>query len=148
MPATQKVTSKVTDDDLLRQIEAAENTKAVCDKNIKQAKAELLARRKDEVKALLKAKDEPFGDVSIIVGNHKVKINTPKKVDWDQTKLKTIYDQIVDDGANPDVYIKTEYSVSETAFKSWDSDTQDFFRDARTVTAGNPGLKIIKDGEE
>lgn len=136
-----------TDAELLLQIEAAETEKSKQDKIIKMAKALLLQSRHDEIQALLKAKDEPFGSVDIIIGNHKVQIVTPKKVEWSQDKLAIINQQIIDDGANPSVYMQTEYSISETVWKGWDKDTQDAFRDARTVTPGNASLKIVKEEE-
>ena len=136
-----------TDDELLRLIEQAEATKAMCDKNIKQHKAELLNRREKEIQQLLKAKDEPFGDVKIIVGNREIKVNVPKKVAWEQKKLAEKRKLIVEAGDNPDVYIDTEYSVSETAYKKWPDDVREFFQDARTVSAGNPSIKIVEEKE-
>lgn len=136
-----------TDDELLRLIEQAEATKAMCDKNIKQHKAELLNRREGEIQQLLKAKDEPFGDVKIIVGNREVKVNVPKKVSWEQKKLAEKRKLIIEAGDNPDVYIDTEYSVSETAYKKWPDDVREFFQDARTVSAGNPSIKIVEEKE-
>lgn len=136
-----------TDDELLRLIEQAEATKAMCDKNIKQHKAELLNRREGEIQQLLKAKDEPFGDVKIIVGNREVKVNVPKKVLWEQKKLAEKRKLIIEAGDNPDVYIDTEYSVSETAYKKWPDDVREFFQDARTVSAGNPSIKIVEEKE-
>ncbi|NDG18419.1 MAG: hypothetical protein EB117_09125 [Betaproteobacteria bacterium] len=136
-----------TDDELLRLIEQAEATKAMCDKNIKQHKAELLNRREKEIQQLLKAKDEPFGDVKIVVGNREIKVNVPKKVSWEQKKLAEKRKLIIEAGDNPDVYIDTEYSVSETAYKKWPDDVREFFQDARTVSAGNPSIKIVEDKE-
>lgn len=137
-----------TDDELLRLIEQAEATKAMCDKNIKQHKTELLNRREKEIQQLLKAKDEPFGDVKIIVGNREVKVNVPKKVSWEQKKLAEKRKLIIEAGDNPDVYIDTEYSVSETAYKKWPDDVREFFQDARTVSAGNPSIKIVEEKGE
>ena len=136
-----------TDDELLRLIEQAEATKAMCDKNIKQHKADLLNRREKEIQQLLKAKDEPFGDVKIIVGNREIKVNVPKKVAWEQKKLAEKHKLIVEAGDNPDVYIDTEYSVSETAYKKWPDYVREFFQDARTVSAGNPSIKIVEEKE-
>jgi len=135
------------DDELLRLIKSAEKTVEVCTRNIKQHKATLLDRREAEIKQLLKAKDEPFGDVTIIVGNHQVKVNVPKKVTWDQVKLATKHKEIAESGDRPDVYIKTEYSISETAYKGWAEEVREFFQDARTVTPGNPSLKVVEEKE-
>lgn len=136
-----------TDDQLLRQIEAAEATIAVAKRNADQAKAELVNRRKSEIEKLLKAKDEPFGDITLIVGNRQIKVNIPKKVKWDNKKLSSIYTKINEDGADPDEYIDVEFSVSETKYKAWPEDLKKEFLPARTVTPGNPSLKIKEDKE-
>ncbi len=109
---------------------------------------EKLERRAKEIQALLKAKDEPYGDVSIIVGNRKVKINCPKKVSYDQKALAKAHDDIKAAGDSPDVYIKTEYSISETAYKSWPEEVRAFFAAARTVAPGNMSLKIVEEKNE
>lgn len=143
-----EITKDETDDSLLRRIEGAEATIAVCERNIKLAKAELLERREKEIKALLKAKDEPFGDVTIIVGNHKVKVNTPKKVTWDDKQLAKKHAEIVASGENPEMYLKVKYDVSETAYKNFPQEVRDYFASARTVTPGNMSLKIVAEKSE
>lgn len=132
-----------TDDELLRQIDGAENTILVCKRNIEQAKAELLSRRQ----LLLKEKDEPYGAISIIVGNRKVTVTIPKKVEWDSDKLEKIYSQIEKDGSDPDEYIDVEFSIAESKYKAWPSDLKKEFQPARTVTPRNQSLKIKKAGE-
>ena len=139
---------KETDDALLRRIEAAEANIAVCERNIKLAKTDLLERREKEIQALLKAKDEPFGDVSIIVGNRKVKINVPKKVTWEQEQLATKYKEIVESGELPEMYMKVKYDVSETAYKAFPKEVRDYLAPARTVTPGNPTVKIAEEKGE
>jgi len=142
------ITKDEADDSLLRRIEAAEETIAVCERNIKQARAELLERREKEIQALLKAKDEPFGDVTIVVGNHKVKVNTPKKVLWDERLLAAKHKEIVASGENPDMYMKVKYDVSETAYKNFPQEVRDYFAPARTVTPGNMSVKIVGEKSE
>lgn len=134
-----------TDDELLRSIEQNEAIAAEAERNIKQAKTELLARRQSEISALLSDKDEPFGDVSIIVGNRKVKVGTPKKVTWEQDKLADKYREIAKAGDNPAVYMDIKYSVSETAYKKFPQEVRDFFEDARTVQPGTQTIKIVEE---
>ncbi len=134
-----------TDAELLVVIEAAEAEKAKQDKIIKMSKALLLQSKHDEIQALLKAKDEPYGSVDLIVGNHKVQVTVKKDVKWDQKGLESLWTRISDDGQNPKNFIKVEYDVSETMWKSWDTDMQDAFRDARTVQPGTATIKIVKE---
>ena len=136
-----------TDSELLTQIEAAEAEKSKQDKIIKMAKGLLLQSRHEEIQALLKAKDEPFGSIDLIIGNHKVSVVTPKKVEWEQDRLRAICAEMVAEGVEPLLYMKIKYDISETAFENWPQDMQDYFRDARTVTPGNPSLKIVTEKE-
>ncbi|MDE2233703.1 MAG: hypothetical protein KGJ90_06400, partial [Patescibacteria group bacterium] len=118
----------------------AEKTLAVCKRNIDSIKATILKKKALEIDALLKQKDEPFGDVKIIIGNHQLKVNVPKKVDWDNGILAEKYKEIADSGENPDMYIDIEYSLSETAYKKFTPELKEYFNAARTLKAGKPTL--------
>ena len=131
-----------TDEELVAVINMCKSDKASLDKEIKMCEALLLQSRHLEIQTALKEKSEPYGVVHLGIGNHDVEINTPKKITYDQKKLKEIRDQIISDGANPDVYIQTEYSISETTYKNWDEETKSFFRDARTIQPGSVSIKI------
>lgn len=139
------MTQKHTDDELLRTIKKNETDIAVAKRNIEQAKEELLSRRKNEINALLAEKDEPFGDVNIVVGNYEVKVGTPKKVEWEQDKLADKYREIAASGDNPAMYIEAKYNVSETAYKKFPQEVRDFFQDARTVKPGTQTIKIVEE---
>lgn len=139
--------TKQTDDELLRLITAAEATIAVAKKNVDQLKAELLIRRKDEIAALLKAKDEPFGDVKIIIGNYQVKVATPKKVSYDQKILKKKVKEIAESGNDPELYVETEYHISEARYKSLPDEVRDWLEEARTVQHGSVSIKIVEGKE-
>lgn len=134
-----------TDDELLRTIQKNESDITAAKRNIEQAKEELLARRKNEINALLADKDEPFGDVNIVVGNYKVKVGTPKKVDWAQDMLADKYREIAKAGDNPAMYMDVKYNVSETAYKKFPQEVREFFEDARTVKAGTQTIKIVEE---
>jgi len=141
------MTSDATDDQLLRQIEGAEATIAVAERNKKMAIADLLDRREKEIQALLSMKPEPFGDVTITVGNHQVKVNIPKKVLWDEKLMAAKYKEIASSGENPELYMQVKYNISETAYKNFPDDVRSFFEEARTISKGNATLKIVKDKE-
>ncbi len=134
-----------TDDALLRTIMENEALVAEAERNIKQAKDELLNRRKEEIFSLLSMKEDHFGDVSIVVGNHKVKVNVPKKVVWNQDALAAKHQEIVKVGDDPSVYMEVKYNISESAYKRFPEYVRDFFQDARTVSAGNPSIKIVEE---
>lgn len=142
---SEKPIEDMKDDEILRHISVWEQMIGVRVSALKRAKSELLNRREKEIQALLKAKSEPFGDVNIIVGNHKVKVNVPKKVTWDAALLAKKHAEILSSGENPAMYMKVEYDVSETAYKAFPAEVRDYFMDARTVTPGNPTVKIVEE---
>lgn len=144
MPEQTKVQPIENDDDLLRRIQSAESTISLCKKNIDSAKAELLRRRKDEITQLLKAKDEPYGDVTITVGNHQVKVTTPKKVEWNSEQLAAMAKQMESENVDPRLYMKIEYGVSETVYKQWPTEMKDYFMPARTVKPGTVSIKVAE----
>jgi hypothetical protein len=142
-PEQQKIK---TDDQLLFEINTAVESIALYTKQKKTAEAELLQRREKEIQQLLKSKPEPYGTVNLAIGNHQVKVDVKKKVDWDQEKLWAIWDQMTVDEVNPKNYIKAELKVSENAYKAWDDQMRAEFLPARTVTLGKPTIKL-KDEE-
>ncbi len=118
---------------------------------IKQLKKEKAALEQDvadnyaeQIASLLKEKDEPYGSVNIVHGEFTVKITKPKKVAYDQRLLSNVYYKIKEAGDNPDNYIKTKYSVSETSFKDWSDAIKGVFADSRTVGYGATKIEIVE----
>ena len=83
---------------------------------------------------LLQGKDT--GTISVMVENIEVKHDLPKKVIWDQGKLKQIVVKIKNAGDDPDKYITVKYSVSEKQFKNFPPAIQTVFMQAREVKTG------------
>lgn len=105
-------------------------------------KTEIMRRYEEETAKLLKDKKEPFGIVNVVDEGYKLKIDTPKEVEWDQSELAKVAKEISEAGEDPTEYIKIEYSVSETKYKSWPQVIKDQFIKARTVKPGKASLKI------
>lgn len=142
MPHPAPDLTKLTEAEIIEQILAAEADKVAADLAGKKLKNEILSRKDKELKALLAAKPEPYGIINLPVAGKIMKIDTPKKVEWEQEKLEKLWNQMIADGADPKDYIKVEYTVSETLYKAWGDNLKQYFRDARTVKAGNPSVKI------
>ena len=83
---------------------------------------------------LLQGKDT--GTISVMVENIEVKHDLPKKVVWDQGKLKQIVVKIKNAGDDPDKYTTVKYSVSEKQFKNFPPAIQTVFMQAREVKTG------------
>ena len=139
--------TKLSEQDLIEQLLLAEQDESNAKLARKKLNNELLNRKAAEIKAGYDAKPEPFGVVNLTMAGKNVKIDVPKKVEWLQSELSGLWKQIEADGADPKQYIKVEYTVSETLYKTWGDNMKTYFTPARTVKAGNPSIKIT-DKEE
>ena len=135
--------TKLSDIEIIEHLLAAEADKTAADLAAKKLKDEILNRKAAELSAGLGNKGG-FGIVNIPIGGEIAKIDTPKKVDWDQKILEELYNQIAADNIDPKQFIKVEYTVSETLFKEWGDNMKAAFIPARTVKAGNPSIKITE----
>lgn len=93
------------------------------------------------------AKGEDTGTVRFDIGDGlQIKAEKKKSVSWDQTKLAAMWKRIADAKDQPEVYIqRTEtvtYNIAENTYKNWPEQIQNAFKEARTVSAGKPDIKI------
>jgi hypothetical protein len=67
----------------------------------------------------------------------------PKRVKWDQAKLKHAIEIIRSGwGDDPAEYVKVKLEVSESAFANWPRPVRELFVPARTVETGRPIYRI------
>jgi hypothetical protein len=67
----------------------------------------------------------------------------PKRVKWDQAKLKHAVEIIRTGwGDDPADYVKVKLEVSEAAFANWPRPVRELFVPARTVETGRPVYRI------
>jgi hypothetical protein len=83
---------------------------------------------------------KPPGTASFPRVRHKklvmalLKLNAlPKKVDWDQTRLAALSEQIRAGGEDPGQYVEVSFKVSERAYTAWPDRIRTAFEPARTV---------------
>lgn len=74
----------------------------------------------------------------------------PKRVKWDQQRLKEIADLIATSwGENPADYVKVKFDVSERAYDSWPPRLKELFTPARTVETGKASYELVRiDGRQ
>lgn len=133
----------ITEEELVADVKAIEEDIKSRTSDLKIAREALIERKKSDIVSALAQKPEPFGAVSQQIGEDKVTFTTPKKVDWDQEGLATLYNQISSDPEeNVSDYITVEYKVKEDAYKNWPSNLRETFEPYRTVTPGNVAVKI------
>lgn len=82
------------------------------------------------------------GTVNIIDGDYQIKATLPKKVEWDQPKLREAIETIKRWGENPDEYVTTELSVPEKSYEAWPSSIKKVFKDARTLKTQTQTFKF------
>lgn len=86
-----------------------------------------------------------FGTAHFNVDGVHVKYELPKKVSWDQKKLKAIAERIVASGESVESYLDVKLSISETRYTNWPPSLQQQFSDARTVDAGKATFELSRD---
>lgn len=68
----------------------------------------------------------------------------PKRVKWDQQRLKELVEVIRSGwGEDPEDYVKVKLEVSERAFEAWPGRLRELFASARTVESGKPCYELI-----
>ncbi len=96
----------------------------------------------ERAKALRMQEGKDTGVVHFTDDDVRVSFDLPKRVDWDQEILSTLYTTLVSTGQDPAKYIDCTYRVSETKFKEWDTEIRQLFEPARTVKGGKPSLSL------
>lgn len=129
-------------DKLIAMIEGCDKLLAPIEAKKEEYKNQLLSMLSDEIKNSLDGKAYGCGTANFETDTKTIKVTVGKKVDWDQNKLKSIWNDIRKGGENPEEYITVKYGVSENAYKSWPSSISDVFEPARTVTPSKPTIKI------
>lgn len=71
-------------------------------------------------------------------GGYEIKVTVPKSVAWNQEHLRKAAEIIKGWGENPDDYLDTKLSVSETRYNAYPPAIRDLFTPARTVKPGKP----------
>ena len=68
----------------------------------------------------------------------------PKRVKWDQQRLKELVELISSSwGEDPADYVKVKFEVSERAYESWPARLKELFTPARTGETGRPRYELI-----
>lgn len=72
-----------------------------------------------------------------------------KRVDWNQTTLAGLVEQINGDGDDPTEYVDITFKVSERKYNAWPNHIKATFKEARTVRTGKESFKLIigEDGQ-
>ena len=82
------------------------------------------------------------GTVRFQDGAVEIMVDLPKRVDWDQTRLASLAEQVRAGGEDPSEYVEVSFKVSERAYTAWPDRIRAAFEPARTVRAGKPTYRL------
>ena len=89
------------------------------------------------------------GTVRFVDNDFTVIADLPKRVKWDQAKLRHAVEIIRTGwGDDPTDYVKTKLEVSEAAFANWPRPVRELFIPARTVETGRPAYRLERTGSD
>lgn len=77
-------------------------------------------------------------------GDYKVKVEVPKKVDWDTGGLIEACNALEAQGEDPREFVDFAPKVSETKFKSLPERFRKLLEPARTVTPGKVKITLVR----
>jgi hypothetical protein len=92
--------------------------------------------------ALRQQAGKTTGTVRFEVEGHTVIADLPKKVEYDQAKLKDAVEALRKWGENPEDYIGIEVKVAEAKYTAWPPAVRQLFEPARNVRTGKPTYKL------
>lgn len=104
----------------------------------------LAIRYKDRATQARAQAEKDTGTVRFEDNGFTVVAELPKRVKWDQQRLKEIADLIATSwGENPADYVKVKFDVSERAYDSWPRRLKELFTPARTVETGKASYELV-----
>ena len=104
----------------------------------------LSLRYKDRAHQARAQAEKDTGTVRFEDNGFTVVADLPKRVKWDQQRLKEIADLIATSwGENPADYVKVKFDVSERAYDSWPPRLKELFTPARTVETGKASYELV-----
>jgi len=101
----------------------------------------------ERARAARRAEGKDTGTVRFHDGAVTIVADLPKRVDWNQTMLARIRDNIAAAGEDPAEFIDTTLKVSERRFAALPESWRKGLKPARTVRTGKPKFRLTLDEE-
>ena len=122
----------------LQAIEAVTSAKS----NLSRVDLVLTRRYGEEATQRRLALAKDTGTVNILDGTVHVSVEQPKRIEWDQQKLKVIVDRIRQAGEDPTEFVEISYRVAEAKYNAWPASLRASFDSARTLKPGKPNFHL------
>ena len=105
---------------------------------------ELQRRFQDRAAQVRSSQAKSTGTVRFAQGDFMVVAELPKRVDYDQVKLRAAVEALRLRDEDPNEYVAFEISVPEAKWHEFTPGIRTLFQDARTVKAGRQSFKLIR----
>ena len=126
---------------LQQEVEAAMRVAKTCAASLEGALDYRYGSRAKQARA---EAEKDTGTVRLEDNGFVIVAELPKRVKWDQQRLKDIADIIATSwGENPADYVKVKFDVSERAYDSWPPRLKELFTPARTVETGKASYELL-----
>ena len=96
----------------------------------------------ERAQALRQLAGKTTGTVRFEDDGFTVVADLPKRLEYDQRKLKAAVEALRKWGENPEDYVSVEFKVSVTKYHAWPSEVRKLFEPARTLKTGKPIYKL------
>lgn len=126
-------------DNLMRRINAARETVRHYEQILQSA---LDKRFGDLARQLRQQAGKTTGTVRFTQDGYVVIADLPKKIEYDQKKLKEAVEALRNWGETPEDYVSAEIKVSEAKYNAWPPSVRQLFEPARTLKTGKPSFKL------
>ena len=105
---------------------------------------ELQRRFQERAAQVRSSQAKSTGTVRFAHGDFTVVAELPKRVDYDQAKLRAAVEELRMRGEDPNDYVAFEISVPESNWHGFSPGIRELFQDARTVKAGRQRFKLTR----
>lgn len=92
--------------------------------------------------ALRQQASKTTGTVRFESDGYVIVADLPKRVEYDQVKLKEAVEALRKWGENPEDYVGVEIKVAEAKYTAWPPAVRQLFEPARTLKTGKPTYKL------
>ena len=108
----------------------------------------LVLKYGERTAAALAAAGKDGGAIRFNDDDITVVVETPKKVDWDQSRLASLVSLMVESGDCPAEYVEISYRVPERKYAAWPNRIREAFALARSVRIGKPSFRLQPKADE
>ena len=125
---------------ILHQVEAVKSSLRHYDIVLQSA---LNQRFGERAQSLRQSAGKQTGTVRLVEAGFEIVADLPKRVEYDQLRLKDAVDTLRSWGEEPDDYVSFEIKVAEARFNAWPPAIRKLFEPARTLKTGKPSYKLV-----